>query len=298
MAWRYGETAVEESQAWAVHMIDHDWPSIDKEVAVAAALEKRARIRWLIKIWLVCAMLFCTGKLYAYANFRSVKGEMFLNAIDSTPAILYLKTGNTWAIEAGEDIFRDKDFYAPYHVSSRYVYCWGSHIDAAMARYRADYPETPVTTVVHEKTMLSIYVRKFNSPRTEEDATKSADLLAAAIKRMVNQNDMTWTTSLVAQLRHLRSLATYMVGFYAPEFVAQVIPIIVHSMISLPSLIPLLILILSPSWLAIPVFWLLAVLSALYVVLPSRAWKWMKDGAKLLWGRVRNQATTEGPRDE
>ncbi|MHB8070422.1 MAG: hypothetical protein ACYDHF_00520 [Candidatus Cryosericum sp.] len=278
--------------------IEHDWLSIEKKVAAAAALEKRARRRWLIKIWLVCAMLFCTGKLYAYANFRSTKGEMFLNAINSTPAILYLKTANTWAIETGEDIFRDKDFYTPYHVSSRYVYCWGSNINAAMAYYRTIYPEIPATTVVHEKTMLSIYVTKFNSPRTEEDATKSADLLTAAIKRMVNQNDMTWVSSLVAQLRHLRSLATYMVGFYAPEFVTQVIPILFHSMTSLPIIVPLLLLVLSPSWLAIPVFWLWVVLSALYVVLPPRAWKWMKNGAKLLWRRVRDRATAGGPRDE
>lgn len=277
---------MEESQAWTVNMIEHDWTSIEREVATAAALEKRARIRWLIKIWLVCAMLFCTGKLYAYANFRSVKGEMFLNAINSAPAILYLKTANTWAVEAGEDIFRDKDFYAPYYVGSRYVYCWGSHIDAAMARYRTDYPESPVTTVVHEKTMLSIYVQKYNSPRTEEDAKKSADLLAAAIKRMVSQNDMTWAASLVAQLRQLRSLASYIVGFYAPEFITQVIPILVQSMIRLPSIVPLLLLVLSPSWLAIPVFWLWIVLSVFWVVLPSRTWKWTGDALQRAWSAV------------
>jgi hypothetical protein len=292
MDWRQGETVVEESQAWAVYMIEHDWLAIEREVVATAALEKRARIRRLIKIWLICAMLFCTGKLYAYANFRSVKGEMFLNAINSTPAILYLKTANTWAIETGEDIFHDKDFYAPYFVSGRYVYCWGSHIDAAMAYYRTIYPEMPVTTVVHVKTMLSIYVTKFNSPRTKEDATKSADLLAAAIKRMVSQNDMTWRASLVAQLRHLRSLATYMVGFYAPEFITQVIPILVQSVIRLPSLIPLVLLVLSPSWLAIPVFWLWIVLSALYVVLPQRAWKWMGHALQGVWSAIRRRKST------
>lgn len=270
-------------------MIENDWLSIEKEIAVAATLEKRARVRWGIKIWLICAMLFCTGKLYAYANFRSVKGEMFLNAINSTPAILYLKTANTWAIEEGEDIFRDKDFYAPYSVSGRYVYCWGSNINAAMAYYRTDYPESPVTTVVHEKTMLNIYVQKYNSPRTEEDAKKSADLLAAAIKRMVNQNDMTWAASLVAQLRQLHSLAAYIVGFYAPEFAIQVIPILVQSMIRLPSIVPLLLLVLSPSWLAIPVFWLWLVLSVLWVVLPPKAWKWTGDALQRSWSAIRRR---------
>ena len=43
----------------------------------------------------------------------------------------------------------------------------------------------------------------------------------------------------------------------------------------------LLMLITSP-FLAIPIFWLWVVLSALYVVLPPGAWRWMKDRVKLL----------------
>ncbi len=43
----------------------------------------------------------------------------------------------------------------------------------------------------------------------------------------------------------------------------------------------LLMLITSP-FLAIPIFWLWVVLSALYVVLPQGAWGWIKDRAKLL----------------
>ncbi len=38
-----------------------------------------------------------------------------------------------------------------------------------------------------------------------------------------------------------------------------------------------LLLLMTPPSLALPVFWLLVVLSILYVVLPSRAWKRMKD---------------------
>ncbi len=60
----------------------------------------------------------------------------------------------------------------------------------------------------------------------------------------------------------------------------------------------LLLLLIIPHFLALPVYWLWVVLSVLYVVLPSRAWMWMKGGAKLLWRRVRNQATAKGPRDE
>jgi hypothetical protein len=40
----------------------------------------------------------------------------------------------------------------------------------------------------------------------------------------------------------------------------------------------LLLLLIIPHFLALPVYWLWVVLSILYVVLPSRAWKWMKAG--------------------
>jgi hypothetical protein len=48
----------------------------------------------------------------------------------------------------------------------------------------------------------------------------------------------------------------------------------------------LLLLLITPSFLAMPVFWLWVVLSVLYVVLPPRAWGWMKHEAKRVWARV------------
>src|SRR5450830_830548 len=48
----------------------------------------------------------------------------------------------------------------------------------------------------------------------------------------------------------------------------------------------LLLLLVTPSFLALPVFWIWVVLSVLYVVLPQRTWGWMKDKAKLLWKRI------------
>jgi len=38
-----------------------------------------------------------------------------------------------------------------------------------------------------------------------------------------------------------------------------------------------------------PVVWLdglLGILSAIYLIVPQRAWGWMKDRAKLLWKRI------------
>ncbi|MFA4932408.1 MAG: hypothetical protein WC625_05855 [Caldisericia bacterium] len=51
------------------------------------------------------------------------------------------------------------------------------------------------------------------------------------------------------------------------------------SMTALPCF---LLMLITPPLLALPVFWLCVILSLLYVVLPQRAWGWIKDRAKLL----------------
>jgi nitrate reductase NapE component len=48
----------------------------------------------------------------------------------------------------------------------------------------------------------------------------------------------------------------------------------------------LLLLLITPSFLAFPVFWLWVVLSILYVVLPSRTWKWIGNTLRRAWSVV------------
>jgi hypothetical protein len=50
-----------------------------------------------------------------------------------------------------------------------------------------------------------------------------------------------------------------------------------------------LLLLITPRFLAMPVFWLLVVLGVLYVVLPQRAWGSMKNRTNLLLARVRHR---------
>ena len=49
----------------------------------------------------------------------------------------------------------------------------------------------------------------------------------------------------------------------------------------------LLLMVITPSGLALPVFWLWAVLSVLYVVLPQRAWGWIKAEVVQGWKKMR-----------
>ena len=48
----------------------------------------------------------------------------------------------------------------------------------------------------------------------------------------------------------------------------------------------LLLLLITPSSLALPVFWLWVVLSVLYVVLPQRTWGWMGGALRRAWSAV------------
>jgi hypothetical protein len=51
----------------------------------------------------------------------------------------------------------------------------------------------------------------------------------------------------------------------------------------------LLLLLIAPSLLALPLFWLWVVLSALYVVLPSRTWGWIGNTLRRGWSVIRRR---------
>jgi hypothetical protein len=59
------------------------------------------------------------------------------------------------------------------------------------------------------------------------------------------------------------------------------------SLLASPYFLPLMVIM--PSRLAIPLFWLWVVLSILYVVLPSRAWRWLKAAAVRGWRKTRHE---------
>lgn len=48
----------------------------------------------------------------------------------------------------------------------------------------------------------------------------------------------------------------------------------------------LLLMLITPSFLALPVFWLWVVLSVIYIVLPSRAWEWMGSIMRGVWSVI------------
>jgi hypothetical protein len=64
------------------------------------------------------------------------------------------------------------------------------------------------------------------------------------------------------------------------------LPMLIHTFASMTVLLCFLLMLITPPFLALPVFWLCVVLSTLYVVLPERAWRWVKDRARLLWKSI------------
>jgi hypothetical protein len=83
-------------------MEDDVFPRTEDDTPVTA-LERRAvlqrRVKTWIKIWLICAFLACAPLLYAYANFRAVRGEVFFRAINSKPGLLYARILKTRGME-------------------------------------------------------------------------------------------------------------------------------------------------------------------------------------------------------
>jgi len=63
---------------------------------------------------------------------------------------------------------------------------------------------------------------------------------------------------------------------------------LIYPFASMTALPCFLLMLITPSFLALPVFWLWVVLSVLYVVLPQRSWGWMKSSVLRGWKRMRH----------
>jgi len=178
-------------------------------------------------------------------------------------------------------------------MGARIIFWWGSHADAVPDE--PGRPERLVAIVTRRKTTLRIFISTYPE-QSEEDFNRDHPGLADGIvRRFTDQGVMSWKESTTVQLRWLPSLVGDYVGLIAIDWFPEIVylQMIVRFLGVLPGFVPLFLLVLSPSWLALPLFWLWVVLSALiilYVVLPQRrAWGWMRARAGLLQKRVKRQ---------
>lgn len=108
-------------------------------------------------------------------------------------------------------------------------------------------------------------------------------------KRTSTGTTLSWKEATAVQLRWLPSLVGHYVGLIGIDYAFVYLQMAVRFLVILPGFLPLLLLVLSPSWLALSVFWLWVVLSVLiilYVVLPEKARGWTGDALRRGWSVV------------
>jgi hypothetical protein len=138
-------------------------------------------------------------------------------------------------------------------------------------------PERLVATVTRGKTTLRFYIETYPEQSEEEFNKEHSSLVNSIVRRFTDQSPMSWQESIAVQRRWLPSLVGHFVAFYFLPNPVYMLQLIVQSVLMLPGFVPLALLVVSPSWLALPVFWLLWIIpSLLYILSPQRVRTWTR----------------------
>jgi hypothetical protein len=275
----------------------------DKTVAPIADAKKMSdnprncnRTSLWMKGIIVYTLIVCTGMLFVYAQFRACGGDGFSAVVTSLPgergSVWYQPSVVTWEQRLSEGAPDAYDAYSSLTLTLSYgrqlhvpppLDPPPSHDDLGRAWYFRR------ITAEGQRSTLCIDVKTRLSDQAFEECYPG---LLDSIVQGIENHPLSGTLRAKIALISAFSITIFPAGA-ATVGLSELASMVVE----LAGWVILPLLIVVPSWLVLPVFWALVISGILYV-LPSRAWKWTKDGAKLLWRRVRNQATTEGPRDE
>ncbi len=246
-----------------------------------------SRLRHWVKVAFICVFLVCTPLLHAYASFRAVRGETFFRASTMEPQPLYAQSPNTWGMDTGEGVTR-RVSGASRDVGARIIFWWGLCADAV-----PDVPGRPerlVTTVTRGKTTLRFFISTYPEQSEEEFNKECLGLVNSIVPRFTDQSPMSWQESMAVQRRWLPSLVRHFVGFYFLPNPVYMLQLLVQSVLMLPGFVPLALLVVSPSWLALPVFWLLWIVpSLLYILSPSRVRAWARTAIARIAASLRRR---------
>lgn len=248
---------------------------------VARSIRRRCRaVPYLLRLAVLCSLLLCSGSLYAYAQFRSARGEGFLQAINQSPMILGTRLESTWGAEAYADLLVDHTEYMnPYLVSAHYVFWWGAGPHRAMAQYEQNISGNELLSVATNRSAAAVYVDTFFAPPDGEWKARTAKILQDVKERFAHMQQVTWFQGVVSQTRWgLPSV----VGLWISRFVTTDSDVLLMLLQALPGILlswagilPLAVLILAPSGLAITAFWLWIGWAGLYIVVPANVWRWL-----------------------
>lgn len=252
-------------------LYDHSPHLVPGQTDSAQHTTRMTRRNWRQAI-VIYTLLVCAPLFFAYSNFRAHKGDAFSAAVRSVQG----ESGRAWSTLSStvwEETVRSSESNAYARLNLLLIY-------GEMPGERLyPLPDPPdyyhrYRTIVQQR-CSALYV-DVDTHLTESEFDR---LYPNLVESIVNQFTTPPRISLAEALRARMSLLPYvvhniLVSFW--DFFSIRQTCILAAILGAPGLPILAMLILVPSWLTLPVFWLWFVLSVLYVVLPSRAWKWMK----------------------
>jgi len=230
----------------------------------------RIRRRWR-KVVVVYTLLVCMLLFFAYSRFRAHGGDAFSAVVRS----LQGEGGRGWSTLSysvwEETIASSEGEYT--RMNLLLVYGEMPSESAYPPPDPPDFYHRYRTTVEQSTSILYVDVETHL-------AESDFDLLHhGLVEHIVDQFKTPPRVSLVEALRTRMELLPYVVhniilSFW--DFLSIRDTCTIAAILGAPGIPILAMLVLVPSWLALPVFWVWVLLSVLYVMLPERAWRWMK----------------------
>lgn len=255
------------------------------------------RKRWMkviiVYTLIVCTgfLIVCTGFLFAYAEFRACGGDGFSAVAASLPGA----PGNVWSrpsvvtweqrlSEGAPDAYDEFSSLTLTLSYGRQIHVLPpfellpSHDDLGRDWYSRRITEEG------QRFTLCLDVRTRLSDQAFED--RYPGLLAGTIHRVENPLLFGTPRASVA-LVHALSINRY--SIFPGGAIAVGLNELASMVVGLPGWVVLPLLIVVPSWLVLPVFWASVTSAILYILLPSRAWRWMRTRTGSLWKRIRQR---------
>lgn len=243
-----------------------------------------SRQQFWMKALVVYTLVICMGPLFAYAEFRSCGGDAFSAVALSLPGT----QSSQWSQSSVMTWQQSMRWGAPdtYDEIARFTltFSYGRKSTAVPDQLPSIFIDPSVAsgaiwytrrfTSVGQRYTLSIDAVSTLSNRAFD--SHYAHTIAGIVRDIKTPPHLSMSNVLRSRTIWIPQLVAYSYTIFPGGAAASEINGLAALVLGLPGWLILPLLILAPSWLALPVFWVLVLLSVLYVVLPPRAWGWMK----------------------
>ncbi len=249
--------------------------------------------QYLVRALIVYTLVVCIGFLFAYAEFRTCGGDAFSAVVLSLPG----SQGSRWS--------------RPPIMTCEQSVRWGVADDEVAAlTLTLSYGKKPNVVpdppqsyddpsgvhwsgrriiAVESRFTLCIDVRTTLSEQAFE--SRYPGLLAGVVREVRGPRRLSLSDALRSRVVLIPELVAGRYTIFPGGAMASGLNDLAAMIIGLPGWLILPLLIVAPSWLVLPVFWLLVAFGVFYVVLPQRAWGWIKAGVVRASANLRRKET-------